>query len=217
MSKRLTENNGLLVGLDSSLDQHGLHLGDVYRDVEFLEQTAESEDHLTIRTSMLVFPLAMVMGQECDLASDCALRADVPPFGREHPFKANGFMWTTLMLPLYNASQFFDPNNSCLFEILENVYLGTATQPASVSLELNRPPREDLVRDNQDERYHFLRFESSSGIPDCVIDFRHYFALRTSYLLGHRDQQCMATLSSPYRDKVLQRFTFYISRIGLPD
>jgi len=217
MNKKPDEKPASQVSLDPCAENDGLHLGDIYRDVEFLEWTAESEDHSTIRSSTLVFPLAMVLGQECDLAGDSALRAKVLPSGRKRPKKANGFMWTTLMLPLYNASQFFDLSNSCLSGVFDDVYLGTATEPTSVSLEMNHPPGRDLVQTNQDARYQFLCFPSSSGIPDCVIDFKHYFALRTSYLIDHRAKQCLATLGTLYREQVLQRFTFYLSRIGLPD
>jgi hypothetical protein len=205
------------VQLDPRGESDGLHLGDIYRDVELLEWTKESEDHRTIRSSTLVFPLAMVMGQECDLLTDSALRANTRPAGRERPPKANGFMWTTLVLPLYNASQFFDRRDSCLSGIFEDVYLGTTAEPTSASLEMNHPSSDSLVKANQDARYHFICFPSPGELPDCVIDFRHYFALRTSYLMDHRAEQCLATLSTPYREQVLQRFSFYISRIGLPD
>lgn len=217
MNKKPDEKPAPQISLNPCVQNDGLHLGDIYSDVEFLEWMDESEDRSTIKSSTLVFPLAVVMGQECDLAGDSALRAKVPPSGRERPKKANAFMWTTLMLPLYNASQFFDLSNSCLSGVFEDVYLGTATEPTNVSLEMNHPPSPDLVRENQDERYQFLRFPVSSGIPDCVIDFKHYFALRTSYLISCRTKQCLGTLPTLYRERVLQRFTFYLSRIGLPD
>lgn len=216
------------VPLDPCKENDGLHLGGIFCNVEFLEWIKESDDHSTISSSTLVFPLVMVMGQECDLLSDSALRAKTLPEGRKRPKKPNGFMWTTLVLPLYNAGQFFSPDGGstdvggtdvggCLYDIRESVYVGDATEPDLVPLEMSPAGNNDLVRKNGDARYQFICFPESTGLPDCVIDFRHYFAVQTSYLLSRRKDQCLGTLTTLYREHVLQRFTSYLSRIGLPD
>jgi len=68
------------------------------------------------------------------------------------------------------------------------------------------------------ERSHFLQEDPKLGIPSLVIDFKHYFTIDTKRLYSHDSSNVyLASLTTPYRERLSQRFCNYLSRIGLPD
>jgi hypothetical protein len=75
-----------------------------------------------------------------------------------------------------------------------------------------------LVGQNKQPRYQYLGFVPQAA-RTLVADFKDYFFVPCEYLYNAIDQQQTRRISSmrePWHDHVLQRFAFYIMRVGLP-
>ena len=70
---------------------------------------------------------------------------------------------------------------------------------------------------NEDKRYHYLNFDKNVPITECVIDFKHYFTVNINYLDSVYKEQYICSIDSLYRELISQRFSNFLSRIGLPD
>jgi hypothetical protein len=134
--------------------------GDVIRDVEYLEKATEREG--IIEVFKVVFPLAIVLTQDCDLAQDHKFRTQE---------QANQDKWliSVLVAPIYNAEHVFAGEH--LSEI------GVRSQP----INKKKTDGRRLVQ-NKDPRYHYLEFPRDVEIVPSIVDFKHYFACPISHL-----------------------------------
>jgi hypothetical protein len=81
------------------------------------------------------------------------------------------------------------------------------------------------VRDNKDERYHFLRAVQreadamADGLPDLAVDFKRYFTIPTEevYAQLRGDARRRTRLLSPYLEHFCSRFTYFQQRVALPE
>jgi len=113
-----------------------------------------------------------------------------------------------LVSPLYNA---------------EHVYMGEHLSEID-DLKMAEVPRPkpgkaanssgNVILNNNNPRYHYVEFESQ--IVPSIIDFKHYFTVATSELLRLKATNFMFSLEDLYRERISQRFTNFLSRIGLP-
>lgn len=171
--------------------------GDIFKDVEMIEYAVERFGDLEI--SKIVFPLVVVLSQDCDLSQD-----------HKHRWSRNGtstqdkWLISVLVAPMYNV---------------EHVYAGTHLSQLDMKMEpinKNRTPGKSLVR-NERPRYHYLSFSEEQPIVDSVIDFKHFFTVNGKYLRKLRNKQFVCRVAPLYRENISQRFSSYLSRIGLPD
>jgi len=72
------------------------------------------------------------------------------------------------------------------------------------------------LKQNKDERYHFLSPCDEYQIPELIIDFKIYYTLQVDYIENRYHDCYLATINELFRELLSQRFTNYISRIGLP-
>ncbi len=169
--------------------------GDILRDVEMIEYAMESEGNLEI--SKIRFPLVIVLTQDCDLEQDHRFRWARNP----QKNSADKYLISVLVAPLYNA---------------EHVYLGQHLSELKMPMETinkNKTPGKNL-RKNNNPRYHFISF--SQTIVDSIIDFKHYFSVNVRYLHQLRKTNFVCRIAPLFREDVSQRFSAYLSRIGLP-
>lgn len=166
--------------------------GDIFRDVECIEYAVEKKG--IIEVSKIVFPLVVVLTQDCDLAQDNGNRAK--------EFQ-NATLLSVLVAPLYNAEQLFRG------EHLSDLDL--KTEPISK----NKTPGATLMK-NERPRYHFIDFPTDVPLVASIADFKHYFSAHVTYLESVRKKQFVCRLSDLYREDLSQRFSAYLSRIGLP-
>jgi len=170
--------------------------GDVYKEVEFLEYIVEKEGNIEI--SKIVFPLVIVLTQDCDLAQDFKFR-----FGRPRPTTQDKLLLSVLVAPLYNV---------------EHLYLGEHLSQLDIQMSTinkGRTPGENL-RKNETPRYHYIEFPDDVQVVPSVIDFKHYFSVNVQYLKRIKDTHFVCTVSPLYREDISQRFASFLSRIGLP-
>lgn len=171
--------------------------GDIFRDIEYLEHVTEKSGALVI--SKVVFPLVIVLTQDCDLEQDHNVRRGAKGTAKNQ----DKWLISVLVAPLYNV---------------EHVYLGAHLSDIGLTMEpikAGRSPGQTL-RNNERPRYHYLEFPSSVPIVPSVIDFKHYFSVNVAYLKKIRPLNHVCHVTELYREDVSQRFAAYLSRIGLP-
>ncbi len=191
------------------------HQGDVYREVAFIDRYDEVGEEEVIQK--VTFPLSVVLGQECDLASDGALRsAELPPGRSQRPDNQDAALLSVLMMPLYDATIFWAGLHCSDF--VQVLYMGTDTHPSPVSLKRRTigSDEQKRIRGNRDARYQFLEISSTELTGEFIADFKQYFSVPVDYLMVHREQ-CCGHLATPFREALSQRFAYFISRIGLPE
>lgn len=166
--------------------------GDVFREVECIEHVAEKDG--VIEVSKIVFPLIIVLTQDCDLEQDSKNR---------HKDTQNTKLLSVLVAPIYNAEHVFQGTH------LND--LGLKMEPISKA----KTPGTTLMQ-NERPRYHYIDFPSEIPLVASVADFKHYFSVHVSYLERVRKTNFVCRLSDLFREDVSQRFAAYLARIGLP-
>jgi hypothetical protein len=171
--------------------------GDIYQNVEFIEYAIEQEGIIEI--SKIVFPYVIVLTQDCDLNQDYTVR-----WGRNETSNHDKKIISVIVAPLYNS---------------EHLYAGehlSELKMKMAKINKEKTPGKTL-RQNQTPRYHYLEFPFNVPIVASVIDFKHYFTVNVEYLKKHKKENFICQIGPIYREDVSQRFSSYLSRIGLPD
>ena len=167
-----------------------LRHGDILRNIDFPAYRSIDGDQATL--SILRFPRAVVLSQDCDLASDL-LSVE----------KQDIRLVSVLMAPLYEMSDAADGNHLRGLGMHSDGLRGK-----------NSGSGKDL-RQNANPRYHCLPLSQAGIDPDLIADFKHYFSVSADYLMAVRRLAIVASLNVPYREDLCQRFAAYLTRIGL--
>lgn len=171
--------------------------GDIFRDVDYIEYV--SEESGIIEVSRIVFPLVVVLTQDCDLEQDYHFR-----WSKSRSFP-NHDKWliSVLVAPLYNVEHFYQGDH--LSEL--NLKMQTISRK-------NTPGKN--LRNNETPRYHYIEFPPAVPLVPSVIDFKHYFSVNVNYLKKLKKTNFVCCVSDLYREDISQRFAGYLARIALP-
>jgi hypothetical protein len=171
--------------------------GDVFREIECIEYVFEKQ--AIIEVSKTIFPLVVVLTQDCDLEQDARYR------GRQQkvPNNQDKKLFSVLVAPLYNAEHVFSGEH--LAE------LGLTMSPIN-----KRATEGKHLMQNGRPRYHYLDFPANIQIVPSIADFKHYFSVSITYLDKIRPKNFVCRLSELFREDLSQRFAAYLARIGLP-
>jgi hypothetical protein len=172
--------------------------GDILRDIEYLEYVRE--DNGVIEASKILFPLVIVLTQDCDLAQDSTFRASAGSGDKKSQDK---YLLSVLVAPLYN---------------LEHVYLGKHLSEIDMQMQTidRKSTQGKNLTQNVSPRYHYLKFPPEIPLVPSVIDFKHYFSIDVQTLNALHGNQFVCGVSELYREDISQRFSSFLSRIGLP-
>jgi hypothetical protein len=152
----------------------------------------------TLAVSKIVFPLVVVITQDCDLQQDHLFH-----WSRTPKTTQDKWLLSALVAPLYNVEQ--------VYQGVHLSDLGMKMEPIN-----SKKSPGQYLRNNERPRFHFVSFPKFLPIANSVIDFKHYFSVNIKYLRKLRRTNFVCQLSPLYREDVLQRFSAYLSRIGLP-
>jgi len=172
--------------------------GDVFRNVEIIEYVAERRG--VVEVSKIVFPLVVVLTQDCDLEQDARYRN--PQL--TEPSTQDKKLFSVLVVPLYNAEHVFQGQHL------------TELNLKMVSINRGKTEGKSLMQ-NERPRYHYLDFPAAIPIVPSIADFKHYFSVSVVYLSKIRPKNFVCRLSELYREDLSQRFAAYLARIGLPE
>ena len=170
--------------------------GDIFRNIECIEYVIEKRG--VVEVSKLVFPLVVVLTQDCDLEQNARYHSNTPPADDDKK------LFAVLVAPLYNAEQVFSGQH--LSELnMQMAPINAKRTPGT------------YLRNNERPRYHYLDFPENVPIVPSVVDFKHYFSVSVVYLEKLRSKNFVCRLSVLFREDLSQRFAAYLARIGLPE
>jgi hypothetical protein len=170
--------------------------GDLLRDVELVEFAVEAKG--VVEVSKIVFPLAVVLTQTCDVHEDHAVR-----WGRGADGTPRKVMLSYLVAPLYSAAQLIE---------------GTHLVDLGIELKkLDSKTEQQNMRNNAHPRYHHLQFGEDIPLADSFVDFKHYFTASPAHLRDRKRNGFVCRLAVPHREALSNRFAAWTSRVGLPE
>ncbi|HBP89194.1 MAG TPA: hypothetical protein DD706_16020 [Nitrospiraceae bacterium] len=136
--------------------------GDIIRDVEYVEYVSEKSGYIEV--SKIVFPLVIVLTQDCDLSQDYKFQ-----WSKAKTSTKDKLLLSVLAAPLYNVNHVYTGEHLSDLGMKMRTFNATATEGRN-------------LRNNETPRYHYLDFDASVSIVPSVIDFKHYFSVNTIYL-----------------------------------
>jgi hypothetical protein len=165
--------------------------GDILRDVKF--------NYAIHETSIIeyFFPYMVVLSQDCDLEQDFDNRKE-DGFDKKH----DKYIYSILVCPAYLSEDFRKGEHLKSFDF---------------RMESKNSKQFSDIKINQNPRYHYLEHYPEFQIPSMVLDFKHYFTFNTDYLYYIHKEHYVASLNELFRECLSQRFSYYLSRIGLPN
>jgi len=165
--------------------------GDIFQDIEIIESITAEKSILTVQR--IAFPYVVCLNQECDLEID---------FKTINQRECDNNFLHIAIAPAFIFDQFL-----------------SGTHWGDIFL-VNRPGKRgdtiiNKIMDNEIPRYHYLKFPDKD-MPELIIDFKHFFSINKAVLYGQLSKR-MCSMDDLFREKINQRFSYYISRIGLPE
>ena len=169
--------------------------GDILRDVNVIDDyKRDSSGELVFEE--LTLPYIVVMTQDCDLEHDFNNRTEVSPG------KQDKFLRTVLICPAYVAA---------------DLRKGDHLEDLKLKMEKFNSDRWSTLKKQNNTRYHYLEQDQELQVPELVIDFKHYYAIPRDTLFHVYNEHYLATINHLFREYLSQRFSNYLSRIGLPE
>ncbi len=183
-----------MIKVDDSLIDERVCQGDIISNVEFIEYAVEKNGQIEI--SKIKFPYVYVLTQDCDLEQE---------FNNRTSSNNDKHLISVIVAPLYNIEHVYDGVH------LSEIGLQMQTIHKSSSKSENK-----ILKQNNNPRYHYLEFPQNIRIVNSVIDFKHYFTVNNNLLFNYKKNHFVCKVSELYRENISHRFSFFLSRIGLP-
>jgi len=177
-------------------DIERIRQGDIFTNIPYYESYNEVDGEFEL--TVYEFPYVVVLTQDCDLEQNKNTRNRLET--NQGEIKNDKHLISLLVAPLYNSEHLFAG------EHLKEIGITSQRQNSG----LRKP-----ISNNQNPRYHFLAFSEEVIVPNSVIDFKHYFSVSLDYLESNIGKR-ICGINPIYRELVSQRFSNYMSRIGLP-
>ncbi len=177
-----------------------IHQGDFIRDVKYFERYTEKDGEIEI--SLINFPLAVILTQECDAVQDYDNRKNNN--NKTDDFN-HQYLLSVIAAPVYNID-----------DIKEGLHL------ENLNLKYKRLNSDEMkkVKQNREARYHYMKIEvAPAKYIEYIIDFKHYFTINVEQAINFKKNKdsFQFTLDNLFKESVSQRFANYLSRIGLPE
>lgn len=177
-----------------------IHQGDFLKDIKYLEDFNEVNGEIKI--SLINFPLAIILTQECDATQDYDNR--IRNIDNQEDFN-HQYLLSVIAAPVYNME-----------DIKEGLHL------ENLKLKYKHISGDEMrrIKQNREARYHYMKIEiASSKYIEYIIDFKHYFTINVEQAIKHKSNKnnFQFTLDDLFKESVSQRFANYLSRIGLPE
>lgn len=148
---------------------------------------------MKIKIHKINFPYVICLNQECDLETDFAENTD--PASDKH-------LLHLAIAPVFIFEHFLSGNTwGDIFKPTQGYKRGKSNTQAIIN--------------NENPRYHYLKFPEKD-MPELIIDFKHFFSINRNILYANLDKR-ICSLDALFKEKISQRFSYYLSRIGLPE
>jgi len=178
--------------------------GDIYKNVDYIQQI-EYVDNQELIVHKILFPLVVVLTQDCDLQQDSAY------YDKERtPSSNDKKLFSVIVAPLYNEDIFLQGQH------LAHNSIGYQMRVFNKKRKGKLTSHYKSLIDNEIPRYHHMDFVGVNIVPS-VIDFKHYFSVDIENLNKNRRAKYVCSVKELYREQITQRFANFLSRIGLPN
>lgn len=173
-----------------------INQGDILKDLSIVFQSGFDKDNPDEAIiSVVSLPYAIVVSQECDLEHDYNNKTT-------NKVDQDKYLPNILVLPAYLANQF-----------KEGTHRGEGVKGmAWNSSNLWKP-----ITQNNNNRFHYINAYEDYQIPNLVIDFKHIYTVNRDFVYSGIDNLYLASICEIYRENISQRYSQYLSRIGLPE
>lgn len=168
--------------------------GDILRDVKFRDWDWDDNKHDIIIYEKDL-PYIVILTQDCDLEWDFKYRTTT----QKNDDKK---LQSVLVCPAYGWEKFIQGEHLKKFEL---------------TMETIHSDKRKLIKKQQVSRFHYLEEDVKDQIPALVIDFKHYYTLPIGFLRHIYKNHYAYSMNELFRECLSQRFSFYLSRIGLPE
>jgi hypothetical protein len=184
--------------------------GDILKDIMFFEWDIASSDPNDVCLIENNLRYVVVLSQDCDLDHDFKNRSD------RNAEKHDAYLQSILVCPAYLKEDFKAGEHLKRLEDAKDECNGRS-QEFNLKMETKGGENWKKILKNLDPRYHSLKGDEQYLVPDLIIDFKHYYTLPVNYLYRIYESHYVASLEELFREALCQRFSFYLSRIGLPE
>lgn len=174
-------------------DEKRVCQGDIFENVPYRLYLVDDNE---LKINEIILPFLVVLSQECDLLWDFENREKLGTDYSNH----DKFLQSVLVCPAYLGESFRSGDH------LKD--LGLKMQNWNTDLWKN-------IKQNKNERFHYLPINEELKIPELIIDFKHYYTLNRSEIYAKPDSY-KVSLDILFREDLSRRFANYLSRIGLP-
>ena len=171
-----------------------LRQGDILRDVKVFAATKYDDDERPVG-ELRTYLYSIVMTQDCDLEQDFKARFPEEK-SEESPDK---LLLGILLCGVYDENAL----KAGMHRERAKKFSGKEWKP---------------VTQNNDPRYQFLGYVPQLN-KTVVADFKDFFLVPCELLYNEMQERKIARLAqmeTPYKEHTLQRFAWYLMRIGLP-
>ena len=173
-----------------SHDKLRLTLGDILQNFKF---NVVLNDNSVVE---FCYKYLVVVTQDCDLEQWYSNL-------KENKQEKNQFLANVLVLPAFVAQEV---KEGIAYKNLFNI-----EQRKIGSDEFKK------IKQNKNERYHFLNEDSKLYLQELIIDFKHYLTIPYD-IVAYKYKDCyLTTINELFRENLSQRFANYLSRIPLPE
>jgi len=178
--------------------------GDIYKDVWCFENISEDAENIYIKR--VKFPYVVVLTQDCDIQQHT-----------EYVNRKSGQLFSVLVAPLYNVAKFMEGTHLTNLNLEAPSYLSKkGTVLEATGQHLNSIG--NSIINNDIKRFHYIPIDDKElEIPPCVVDFKNYFSVGVNFLEQDKKKDFVCRLKPLYRELLTQRFSNFLSRIGLPE
>jgi len=184
-------------------ESNRIEQGDIYSNVEYIEMISQKDEELSI--NKIIFPYVVVLSQDCDL------KQTSPYFeGEAHSGDDDKKLFSVIVAPIYNEGLFL------LGEHLADETIGYQMQKIEKLRKGKETTNYRNLINNETPRYHYLNFKEEVGLPNSIIDFKHFFTVDIKYLYSIKSTNFVIKIKVLYRESITQRFSNFLSKIGLP-
>lgn len=198
--------NEIITKIVESEDLH-IYQGEFIKNVEFIEDFSERDGNIEI--SIINFPLVVVLTQECDSTQDYKNRLKDYEKRKEtngkESVERNQYLLSIMVAPVY---------------LLEDVKTGKHLEHLGHLCRTISSSEIKKIKQNADARYHYMKIEVLEGkYIEYIIDFKQYFTVNVDKILQHKlnKENVQFVLGDLFKESLSQRFSNYLSRIGLPE
>jgi len=161
-------------------------------DIKLILHTGFKDGTAEIKEIPLEY--GVIITQECDLEHDYNNRTNALAANQDK------YLPNILIIPAYLSESFKSGKH------LGDKIVGHAWSTKEM----------DKIKNNELIRFHYLKNNVNIQMPELILDFKHLYAINRTVLYQDIDGVYLATICELFREYLSQRYTHYLSRIGLP-